>query len=109
MVSSRHVGRRRGGVDLGGRRIIITENEAVVEPPRAQVRPHPPHVPEHGPVGPVRRAISAGLVRLGLRLGYDGHVPPLVSQLSRREEAPTGVSTRSPVSLPNFRAGVTRS
>jgi hypothetical protein len=62
-----------------------------------------------GPVGPVRRAIGAGLVRLGLRLGYDGHVPPLVSQLSRREEAPTGVSTRSAVSLPNFRTGVTRS
>ena len=64
---------------------------------------------EHAPVGPLRRALGAGLVRLGLRLGYDGHVPPLVSQLSRREEAPTGVSTRHTVSLPNFGAGITRS
>ena len=64
---------------------------------------------ERAPVGPLRRAFGAGLVRLGLRLGYDGHVPPLVSQLSRREEAPTGVSTRPIVSLPNFRAGITRS
>ena len=63
----------------------------------------------HAPVGPVRRAIGAGLVRLGLRLGYDGHVPPFVSQLSHREEAPTGVSTRPLVALPSFRAGVTRS
>jgi hypothetical protein len=53
------------------------------------------------PVGPIRRAVAAGLVRLGLRLGYEGSVPPLVSQLSRREEAPQGVSslpvTASPV------------
>ncbi len=49
---------------------------------------------EHSPVGPVRRALGTGLVRLGLRLGYDGHVPPLVSQLSGREEAPQGVSSR---------------
>ena len=61
------------------------------------------------PAGPLRRAVGAGLVRLGLRLGYDGHVPPFVSQLSRREEAPTGVSTRPLVALPSFRAGVTRS
>jgi hypothetical protein len=64
---------------------------------------------EPAPVGPLRRALGAGLVRLGLRLGYDGHVPPLVSQLSRREETPTGVSNRPTVSLPNFRAGITRS
>jgi hypothetical protein len=30
--------------------------------------------------GPLRRAVASGLVRLGLRLGYDGSVPPLVSQ-----------------------------
>jgi hypothetical protein len=49
---------------------------------------------EHGPVGPVRRAIGAGLVRLGLRLGYDGHVPPLVSQL-RTEEPPASAGGTS--------------
>ena len=30
--------------------------------------------------GPLRRAVASGLVRLGLRLGYDGSVPPLVTQ-----------------------------
>jgi hypothetical protein len=30
--------------------------------------------------GPFRRAVASGLVRLGLRLGYDGSVPPLVAQ-----------------------------
>jgi hypothetical protein len=29
------------------------------------------------PAGPVRRAVATWLVRLGLRLGYDGKVPPL--------------------------------
>jgi hypothetical protein len=32
------------------------------------------------PPGPLQRAVAAGLVRLGLRLGYDGSVPPLVTQ-----------------------------
>ena len=62
---------------------------------------------EHAPVGPLRRALGTGLVRLGLRLGYDGHVPPFVSQLSRREEAPAGVSPRH-LAAP-FQASVTRS
>ncbi len=30
--------------------------------------------------GPLRRAVASALVRLGLRLGYDGSVPPLVAQ-----------------------------
>jgi hypothetical protein len=30
--------------------------------------------------GPLRRAAGAALVRLGLRLGYEGSVPPLVAQ-----------------------------
>jgi hypothetical protein len=30
--------------------------------------------------GPLRRATGTALVRLGLRLGYDGSVPPLVAQ-----------------------------
>jgi len=32
------------------------------------------------PAGPLRRAVASGLVRLGLRLGYDGSVPPYVLQ-----------------------------
>ena len=49
---------------------------------------------ESRPAGRLRRTVGSGLVRLGLRLGYDGSVPPFVSQLSRREEAPTGVSSQ---------------
>jgi len=30
--------------------------------------------------GPLRRAAGSALVRLGLRLGYEGSVPPLVTQ-----------------------------
>ena len=30
--------------------------------------------------GPLRRAAGSALVRLGLRLGYEGSVPPLVMQ-----------------------------
>ena len=30
--------------------------------------------------GPFRRAVGSALVRLGLRLGYEGSVPPLVAQ-----------------------------
>ena len=30
--------------------------------------------------GRLRRAVASGLVRLGLRLGYDGSVPPFVAQ-----------------------------
>jgi hypothetical protein len=63
---------------------------------------------EHAPPGPLRRALGSGFVRLGLRLGYDGHVPPFVSQLSRRVEAPTGVSTRH-LTTAAFHASVTRS
>ncbi len=34
----------------------------------------------HSAAGPLRRAAGSALVRLGLRLGYDGSVPPLVAQ-----------------------------
>jgi hypothetical protein len=49
---------------------------------------------ERRPAGRLRRTVGSGLVRLGLRLGYDGSVPPLVTQLTRREEAPSGASSR---------------
>ena len=39
---------------------------------------HRSAMPAHA--GPLRRAVAAGLVRLGLRLGYEGSVPPLVTQ-----------------------------
>ena len=39
---------------------------------------HRSAMPAHA--GPLRRAVAAGLVRLGLRLGYEGSVPPLVAQ-----------------------------
>jgi hypothetical protein len=35
---------------------------------------------ERPPAGALRRAVATGLVRLGLRMGYDGLVPPFVSQ-----------------------------
>ena len=38
---------------------------------RSATGPHP---------GPLRRAAGSALVRLGLRLGYEGSVPPLVAQ-----------------------------
>ena len=38
---------------------------------RSAARAHP---------GPLRRAAGSALVRLGLRLGYEGSVPPLVAQ-----------------------------
>jgi hypothetical protein len=37
---------------------------------------HRSATPAHA--GPLRRVVASGLVRLGLRLGYDGSVPPLV-------------------------------
>jgi hypothetical protein len=43
---------------------------------------------EPSPAGPLRRALGSGLVRLGLRLGYDGRVPPFVAQLVTEEEPP---------------------
>ncbi len=46
---------------------------------------------EHCPAGPLRRAVGAGLVRLGLRLGYDGNVPPFDSQLGTDAEPPATV------------------
>jgi hypothetical protein len=39
---------------------------------------HRSATPAHA--GPLRRVVASGLVRLGLRLGYDGSVPPLVTQ-----------------------------
>jgi hypothetical protein len=47
---------------------------------------------EPSPAGPLRRALGSGLVRLGLRLGYDGRVPPFVAQrvTEDRPPAPAG-------------------
>ena len=39
---------------------------------------HRSATPAHA--GPLRRVVASGLVRLGLRLGYEGSVPPLVAQ-----------------------------
>ena len=58
--------------------------------------------------GPVRRAVGSGLVRLGLRLGYDGSVPPFVSQPPHQEEAPAGVSSWSVTRAASLRTSVTR-
>ena len=41
--------------------------------------------------GPLRRAAGSALVRLGLRLGYEGSVPPLVA----RPESSVGVGLQS--------------
>ena len=41
--------------------------------------------------GPLRRAAGSALVRLGLRLGYEGSVPPLVAQ----PESSVGVGLQS--------------
>jgi hypothetical protein len=49
-----------------------------------------------GPVtpGPLRRAAGAALVRLGLRLGYDGRVPPsLAPEPTPEVLAPARAST----------------
>lgn len=64
---------------------------------------------EPSPPGPLRRAIGSGLVRLGLRLGYDGRVPPFVTQLVTEDgpPAPAGGSSWAPAALA-FRASVTR-
>lgn len=64
------------------------------------------------PPGRLRRAVGAGLVRLGLRLGYDdGRVPPFVTQLVSEDGPPAqaGGPSWSPAAL-RFRAnaGVTR-
>jgi hypothetical protein len=45
--------------------------------------------------GPLRRAVASGLVRLGLRLGYDGSVPPLVSQPASSVGTRLGPGTHS--------------
>jgi len=60
------------------------------------------------PAGPLRRAVGTALVRLGLRLGYDGSVPPFVSQpeygvgtgLEPGTHAVSQVGTRLGVSRP---------
>ena len=54
------------------------------------------HSAEPSPAGPFRRAMGRGLVRLGLRLGYDGHVPPFVSQLGT-EGTPASAGVTSPL------------
>ena len=46
---------------------------------------------EHRPAGSLRRAVGSGLVRLGLRLGYDGSVPPFGSQLGTDAGPPATV------------------
>ena len=63
---------------------------------------------QHLPAGPLRRAVGSGLVRLGLRLGYEGSVPPFVSQPSHEEEAPAGVSSWSVTPTASLRTSVTR-
>jgi hypothetical protein len=63
---------------------------------------------ERRPAGPLRRAVGSALVRLGLRLGYDGNVPPFVSQPSFREEAPAGVSSWSVGPSASLETSVTR-
>jgi hypothetical protein len=57
------------------------------------------------PPGRLRRAVGAGLVRLGLRLGYDGRVPPFVTQLVTEDGPPAqaGGSSWSTAAL-RFRA-----
>ena len=64
---------------------------------------------EPAPKGPVRRAVGSGLVRLGLRLGYDGSVPPFVTQLVTEGDPPAsaGGSSWSPAAA-RFRASVSR-
>ena len=64
---------------------------------------------EPSPAGPLRRAIGSGLVRLGLRLGYDGRVPPFVTQLVTEDgpPAPAGGSSWGATALA-FRASVSR-
>jgi hypothetical protein len=55
---------------------------------------------EHRPAGSLRRAAGSGLVRLGLRLGYDGSVPPFARSVLTR--APQWGA--SPRSRPHVRA-----
>jgi hypothetical protein len=57
------------------------------------------------PPGRLRRAAGSGLVRLGLRLGYDGRVPPFVTQLVTEDGPPAqaGGPSWSPAAL-RFRA-----
>jgi hypothetical protein len=52
---------------------------------RSSARPSPP--------GPLRRAVGNGFVRLGLRLGSDGSVPPSALRSESLEEAPAGASS----------------
>lgn len=52
---------------------------------------------ESSPTRPLRRALGSGLVRLGLRLGYDGHVPPFVSQLDTDAGPPATAGSRPSV------------
>ena len=54
---------------------------------------HRSAMPAHA--GPLRRAVAAGLVRLGLRRGYDGSVPPLVSQPASSVGTRLGPGTHS--------------
>lgn len=44
--------------------------------------------------GPLRRAAGSALVRLGLRLGYDGSVPPFVAQPGNRLQPGTHTVSR---------------
>ena len=49
---------------------------------------------EHGPPSSLRRAVGSGLVRLGLRLGYPGSVPPFLSELGIEAGRATTAATR---------------
>lgn len=57
---------------------------------------------EHHPAGPLRRAVGSGLVRLGLRLGYDGSVPPFGSQLGTDAGPPATVGGSPSVATSHY-------
>lgn len=59
---------------------------------------------EPSPAGPLRRAVGRGLVTLGLRLGYAGLVPPVVSQLGAEGAPASAGATSSPPALRAARA-----
>ena len=63
---------------------------------------------QHLPAGPLRRAVGSGLVRLGLRLGYEGSVPPLVSQPSHRGGGPRRGLLLDVTAAASLRTSVTR-
>ena len=63
---------------------------------------HRSATPAHA--GPLRRVVASGLVRLGLRLGYDGSVPPLVAQPRNS----VGVGLKPDTHTPSFESDIER-